>query len=120
MLVGWMVIHLLFYPIYSFFLLIYSFWFMDDFSWGDTPVVVGEGKKVIIPEEEKFVESMIPIKKLSNDEAEAWEHGSHRSDVYSFTFISKIGEAERCEEDPASGSSSSWRWNCSRNERREK
>jgi len=88
MLVGWMVVYLLSwvfftsfvrknailiglitirYPVYSFFLPIYSFWCMDEFSWGNTRVVIGEGKdkKVITNEEEKFDESMIPLKKFS-------------------------------------------------------
>jgi len=40
---------------------------MDEFSWGNTRVVVGEGKekKVLMSEEEKFDESMIPLKKFS-------------------------------------------------------
>jgi hypothetical protein len=40
---------------------------MDEFSWGNTRVVVGEGKekKVLVSEEEKFDESMIPLKKFS-------------------------------------------------------
>lgn len=71
---------------------------MDDFSWGNTRLVVGEGnnKKVIMAEDEKFDESMIPLKKFSGMssfditpsnysrlveyEAEAWETGSHPSD----------------------------------------
>ena len=55
------------YPVYSFFLPIYSFWCMDEFSWGNTRVVIGEGKdkKVITNEDEKFDESMIPLKKFS-------------------------------------------------------
>ena len=46
------------YPVYSFFLPVYSFWCMDEFSWGNTRVVVGEGKekKVLMSEEEKFDE----------------------------------------------------------------
>ncbi|KAF8634627.1 hypothetical protein AX15_000804 [Amanita polypyramis BW_CC] len=82
MLVGWMVVYILSYPVYSFFLPVYSFWCMDEFSWGNTRLVVGEGKdkKVIINEDEKFDESMIPLKKFSEYEAEAWETGSRRSD----------------------------------------
>ena len=40
---------------------------MDEFSWGNTRLVVGEGKekKVIMNEDEKFDESMIPLKKFS-------------------------------------------------------
>ena len=55
------------YPVYSFLLPVYSFWCMDDFSWGNTRLVIGEGnnKKVIMNEDEKFDESMIPMKKFS-------------------------------------------------------
>ncbi|KZS98103.1 glycosyltransferase family 2 protein [Sistotremastrum niveocremeum HHB9708] len=82
MLVGWMVIYILAYPIYSFFLPIYSFWCMDDFSWGNTRLVIGEGanKKVIMNDDEKYDDSMIPLKKFSEYEAEAWEQGSHHTE----------------------------------------
>lgn len=86
MLVGWMVVYILSsvmflvsleifadtrlfrYPVYSFFLPVYSFWCMDEFSWGNTRLVIGEGKdkKVIINEDEKFDDSMIPLKKFSS------------------------------------------------------
>jgi chitin synthase len=44
---------------------------MDEFSWGNTRLVVGEGKdkKVIMNEDEKFDESMIPLKKFSGTSA---------------------------------------------------
>jgi chitin synthase len=82
MLMGWMIVYLLSYPIYSFFLPIYSFWCMDEFGWGNTRLVIGEGKdkKVIISDDDKFDESMIPLKKFSEYEAEAWETGSRHSD----------------------------------------
>lgn len=40
---------------------------MDEFGWGNTRLVIGEGKdkKIIINEDEKFDESMIPLKKFS-------------------------------------------------------
>jgi hypothetical protein len=40
---------------------------MDEFSWGNTRVVIGEGKdkKVITNDDEKFDDSMIPVKKFS-------------------------------------------------------
>ena len=40
---------------------------MDEFSWGNTRVVIGEGKekKVITNEDEKFDDSMIPVRKFS-------------------------------------------------------
>ncbi|KAF5358650.1 hypothetical protein D9758_007745 [Tetrapyrgos nigripes] len=79
MLVGWMVVYILSYPVYSFFLPIYSFWCMDEFGWGNTRLVIGEGrdKKVIINEDDKFDESMIPLKKFSEYEAEAWDTSSN-------------------------------------------
>ena len=45
---------------------------MDDFSWGNTRVVVGEGnnKKVVVAEDEKFDESMIPLKKFSGESSQ--------------------------------------------------
>ncbi|KAF7371090.1 Glycosyltransferase family 2 protein [Mycena sanguinolenta] len=81
MLVGWLVVYIVSYPVYSFFLPIYSFWCMDEFGWGNTRLVIGEGKdkKVIINEDEKFDDSMIPLKKFSEYEAEAWETGSRHS-----------------------------------------
>ncbi|KAF8076925.1 glycosyltransferase family 2 protein [Lyophyllum atratum] len=82
MLCGWMVVYILSYPVYSFFLPVYSFWCMDEFGWGNTRLVIGEGKdkKVIINEDEKFDDSMIPLKKFSEYEAEAWETGTRHSD----------------------------------------
>lgn len=72
---------------------------MDEFSWGNTRVVIGEGKdkKVITNEDEKFDDSMIPVKKFSGMysflalppllfdilpeyEAEAWETGTRLSE----------------------------------------
>ncbi|CAE6439835.1 unnamed protein product, partial [Rhizoctonia solani] len=82
MLIGWMIIYLMAYPVYSFFLPIYSFWCMDDFSWGNTRLIQNEGGKkvVVLPEDEGFDESMIPLKKFSEYEAEAWETGSRKSE----------------------------------------
>jgi chitin synthase len=45
----------------------YSFWCVDDFSWGNTRIVIGDGgnKKVVMNEDERFDESMILLKKFS-------------------------------------------------------
>jgi hypothetical protein len=40
--IGWMVIYILSLPIYAFFLPLYAFWHFDDFSWGNTRLVVGD------------------------------------------------------------------------------
>lgn len=47
--IGWMIFYILAIPAFSFLLPLYSFWRMDDFSWGATRVVLGEsGKKMIV------------------------------------------------------------------------
>lgn len=47
--IGWMVFYILAIPVFSFFLPLYSFWRMDDFSWGQTRIVMGEsGKKLVV------------------------------------------------------------------------
>ncbi|QRV73295.1 chitin synthase [Ceratobasidium sp. AG-Ba] len=81
------------YPVYSFFLPIYSFWCMDDFSWGNTRMTQGDGKGgkvVVVPEDDHFDDSMIPLKKFGGGrtligynreyQEEAWETGSHKSE----------------------------------------
>jgi chitin synthase len=61
--VGWMIIYLLAFPIYSFVLPLYSFWAQDDFSWGNTRIVLGETgkKKVVATVEEPFNPKNIPM-----------------------------------------------------------
>jgi chitin synthase len=47
--IGWMVFYIIAIPAFSFLLPLYSFWRMDDFSWGATRLVLGEsGKKMIV------------------------------------------------------------------------
>ncbi|KAI8615115.1 chitin synthase-domain-containing protein [Chytriomyces sp. MP71] len=68
---GWMIIYLLAIPVYSFYLPIYAFWHFDDFSWGNTRVVVdATGGRVYEREEEVFDPSLIPVKKWSDREQE--------------------------------------------------
>ncbi|WOO78655.1 Chitin synthase 6 [Vanrija pseudolonga] len=82
MLVGWMFVYILAYPVYSVFLPLYSFWSMDDFSWGNTRKVVGEGsnKTVVYDDDERFDDSMIPLRTFKEYEANAWETASLHSD----------------------------------------
>lgn len=66
--IGWMIIYILAFPIYSFVLPVYSFWKQDDFSWGSTRVVIGEagGKKTVFTanlEDEKFDPRSIPLQR---------------------------------------------------------
>ncbi|KAJ1989979.1 hypothetical protein EDC05_004331 [Coemansia umbellata] len=69
--VGWMIVYLLAYPLWSFVLPVYSFWHMDDFSWGNTRVVVGDGKRKIIVEDDKpFDPESIPQRRWMEYERE--------------------------------------------------
>ena len=63
--IGWMIIYILAYPIWSLVLPIYSFWKQDDFSWGTTRIVIGErgDKKVIAAEDEGFNPRSIPLQR---------------------------------------------------------
>lgn len=73
--VGWMIFYILAIPIFSLFIPVYSFWHMDDFSWGNTRVVMGEkGKKIIVTSEGTFDESEIPKMKWQEYQSEAWNH----------------------------------------------
>ncbi|WRT63166.1 uncharacterized protein IL334_000069 [Kwoniella shivajii] len=82
MLVGWMIVYILAFPVYSVFLPMYSFWSMDDFSWGNTRKVVGEGnqKTVVYEDDEPFNEGMIPYRTFKEYEANAWETASLHSE----------------------------------------
>lgn len=72
--IGWMLIYVCAIPVFSFALPLYSFWHMDDFSWGNTRVVTGEkGKKIVITDEGKFDPESIPHKKWEDYQAELWE-----------------------------------------------
>lgn len=64
--IGWMIIYLLAFPVFSLILPIYSFWKQDDFSWGSTRVVLEEkgNKKVIASsDEEGFDPRSIPLQR---------------------------------------------------------
>ncbi|TFK68108.1 glycosyltransferase family 2 protein [Pluteus cervinus] len=78
--IGWMLFYILAIPAFSFFLPLYSFWKMDDFSWGATRLVMGEsGKKMIVHDEGKFDPRSIPLKSWSDYENELWDKESNHS-----------------------------------------
>ncbi|KAG1844383.1 chitin synthase-domain-containing protein [Suillus subluteus] len=78
--VGWMVFYILAIPIFSLMLPLYSFWRMDDFSWGATRVALGEsGKKIIVHDEGKFDPRAIPLKSWNDYENELWDKESNHS-----------------------------------------
>jgi len=65
--VGWMIIYICAYPFYSFILPVYSFWKQDDFSWGNTRIVIGEkGDKRVVAlsgEDARFDPRSIPLQR---------------------------------------------------------
>jgi len=77
--IGWMVLYIVAIPVFSFALPLYSFWHMDDFSWGNTRVVTGEkGQKIVISDEGKFDPTTIPRKKWEDYQAELWDAQTQR------------------------------------------
>ncbi|KAJ3168219.1 hypothetical protein HDU88_001658 [Geranomyces variabilis] len=79
--IGWMIVYILAMPVFSFGIPLYSFWHMDDFSWGNTRVVIGDkGKKMVYASDaQPFDPSVIPMKKWADHEAETWEKVSDTS-----------------------------------------
>ena len=63
--VGWMIIYIIAFPVYSFVLPIYSFWNQDNFSWGSTRIVIGEKgqNKVVAIDDEGFNPRSIPLQR---------------------------------------------------------
>lgn len=63
--IGWMIIYIIAFPIYSFVLPVYSFWNQDNFTWGNTRVVIGEkgNKQVVAVADEKFDPRSIPLQR---------------------------------------------------------
>ncbi|KAF4975950.1 hypothetical protein FZEAL_7330 [Fusarium zealandicum] len=63
--IGWMIIYLIAFPIFSFILPIYSFWNQDNFSWGNTRIVIGEkgSKQVVAVDDEGFDPRSIPLQR---------------------------------------------------------
>jgi chitin synthase len=79
--VGWMILYIVALPVFAFGLPLYSFWNMDDFSWGNTRIVTGEkGRKIVITDEGKFDPASIPHKKWEEYQAELWDAQTTQDD----------------------------------------
>ncbi|KAL5035310.1 hypothetical protein BDV3_005263 [Batrachochytrium dendrobatidis] len=73
--VGWMIIYLLAMPVFGFYVPLYAFWHFDDFSWGNTRMVVGDnGKSTAYAADagETFDPSLIPLQR--------WDEVKEKSD----------------------------------------
>lgn len=78
--IGWMLVYILALPIHSLALPLYSFWHMDDVSWGNTRVVTGEsGQQILVSDEGQYDPTEIPLKQWVDHEAETWATGEDSS-----------------------------------------
>ncbi|KAI9280480.1 chitin synthase [Sporodiniella umbellata] len=68
--VCWMIIYLFSLPIWNFVLPTYAYWHFDDFTWGETRKVQGEGKDSHGDKEGEFDSSKITMKKWTEYEQE--------------------------------------------------
>jgi chitin synthase len=71
--IGWMIIYIVAFPIYSFVLPIYSFWKQDDFSWGSTRLIVeekGSHKVVAMDHDDGFDARSVPLMRWDDYAAE--------------------------------------------------
>jgi chitin synthase len=91
-----MILYIIAIPVFSFALPLYSFWHMDDFSWGNTRIVTGEkGQKIVISDEGKFDPASIPRKKWEDYQHDLWEaqtqrsHNDTRSEVSGYSYGTK-------------------------------
>lgn len=108
----WMVVSIFAIPVFSFLIPIYSYWHFDDFSWGNTRVVMGDkGKKLVMADEGKFDRKSIPLmtwdeyeKSLYDDDggmyyhddnASVGSHGSQKSGYSQGTYYSQQSYVSR-------------------------
>ncbi|KAI8983426.1 chitin synthase-domain-containing protein [Pilobolus umbonatus] len=73
----WMIVSIFAIPVFSFMIPIYAYWHFDDFSWGNTRVVMGEkGKKIVMQDEGKFDPKSIPLMTWEEYENSVYEEGN--------------------------------------------
>ncbi|KAI9726706.1 MAG: hypothetical protein M1834_008641 [Cirrosporium novae-zelandiae] len=63
--IGWMIIYIMAFPIFNLLLPVYAFWNQDNFSWGNTRIVIGEkgNKQIIALQDEGFDPRSIPLQR---------------------------------------------------------
>lgn len=94
--IGWMLIYIVATPVFAFGLPLYAFWYMDDFSWGNTRVVTGEkGRQIVVSDEGKFDPASIPRKRWEEYQAELWEAQTQRDADDSRSVVSGVTYASK-------------------------
>ncbi|KAH6590364.1 hypothetical protein BASA50_009339 [Batrachochytrium salamandrivorans] len=113
---GWMLIYLLAVPLFTFYLPIYSFWSLDDFSWGNTRLAIEQdGRRVEkVVEEESFDAESIPretwkayLARLNLDTIEPPLNGSFSVDRSLSSSSSSSSSASSSQTSSSSSSQSS-------------
>lgn len=92
--IGWMIIYLLAFPVYSLILPLYSFWNQDNFSWGNTRIVIGEkgNKQLVAVDDEGFDPRSIPLQRwddyamMNNLPGRRGLHSEKGQDIYDDTY----------------------------------
>ncbi|WWC68915.1 uncharacterized protein I206_102851 [Kwoniella pini CBS 10737] len=89
--VGWMLMYLVSLPIWNLVLPAYSYWHMDDFSWGETRKVVGETKEASHGDKEgTFDSSHIVMKRWVEFERERrWRNGTESRDSQYYDVVQR-------------------------------
>ena len=89
--VGWMLMYLLSLPIWNLVLPAYSYWHMDDFSWGETRKIVGEKKGDDHGDKEGiFDSSHIVMKRWVDFERERrWQSGTQSRDSQWYDVVQR-------------------------------
>ncbi|CAO3619005.1 unnamed protein product [Mucor hiemalis] len=79
----WMIVSIFAIPVFSLYIPIYSYWHFDDFSWGNTRVVLGDkGKKVVVGADEgKFDPKTIPTMSWDEYEDELYSEDWDKNDT---------------------------------------
>ena len=94
--IGWMIVYILALPLWSLILPLYSFWHMDDFSWGNTRIVTGEhGEKLVVHNEGTFDPAEIPQMTWEEYENELWEKRTGVSDPEVFAQNMPMSKSTR-------------------------
>jgi len=87
--VGWMIIYILALPLFGFYIPLYSFWHFDDFSWGNTRVVLERKmrkKSRKGGDVEEYDPKKIPMKKWEDYERELYEQQESSKDSRASDF----------------------------------
>ncbi|KAI8636041.1 chitin synthase-domain-containing protein [Parasitella parasitica] len=81
----WMIVSIFAIPVFSLYIPIYAYWHFDDFSWGNTRVVLGDkGKKLVVGADEgKFDPSSIPTMSWDKYEEELYTEDYNQNDTAS-------------------------------------